>query len=102
MQDKINEQEIELQRLKGMRSIRDVSWRTLTRLSIADLEKAHAAKRVLEQRAAMARAGGTALEDIIVKPKGSPGDPGFSLIHVMELQDDKLSYLAIQVCNGVC
>ncbi|KIM66789.1 hypothetical protein SCLCIDRAFT_82983, partial [Scleroderma citrinum Foug A] len=35
----------------------------------------------------------------IEKPKGSPGDPGFSLINVMELQDDKLSYLAIQVCN---
>ena len=50
----------------------------------------------------MACAGGTALEDIIVKPKGSPGDPGFSLIHVMELQDNKLSYLAIQVCNDVC
>ena len=102
MQDKINEQEIELQRLKGMKSILDVSWHTLTRLSVADLEKAHAAKRVLEQQAAMAHAGGTALEDVIVKPRGSPGDPGFSLIHVMELQDDKLSYLAIQVCNGVC
>ncbi|KIM59028.1 hypothetical protein SCLCIDRAFT_78527, partial [Scleroderma citrinum Foug A] len=35
----------------------------------------------------------------VEKPKGSPGDPDFSLINVMELQDDKLSYLAIQVCN---
>ena len=49
MQDKINEQEIELQRLKGMKSILDVSWHTLTRLSVVDLKKAHAAKRVLKQ-----------------------------------------------------
>ena len=54
MQDKINEQEIELQCLKGMKSILDVSWHTLTRLSVVDLKKAHAAKRVLEQQAAMA------------------------------------------------
>ena len=50
MQDKINEQEIELQHLKGMRSILDALWHsTLTRLFVVDLERAHAAKKVLEQ-----------------------------------------------------
>ena len=75
---------------------------TLTRLFVVDLERAHAAKKVLEQRVATAHATGGMAENTIEKPKGSPGDPDFSLINVMELQDDKLSYLAIQVCNEVC
>ncbi|KIM58944.1 hypothetical protein SCLCIDRAFT_27650 [Scleroderma citrinum Foug A] len=76
LQNRVNEQEAELQWLK------------------ADLDKALAAKRDMECHVAISSVGKNE-QDTIDKPKGSAGN-GFALIDEMELQDKRQTYLNIQ------
>ncbi|KAF8834097.1 hypothetical protein BDN67DRAFT_1016865 [Paxillus ammoniavirescens] len=76
LQDKVNEQEKELERFK------------------AQLAQEVAARKEAEQRVAAGALSRST--DQVEKPAGTAGEKGFSLIAEMMLEDEKEHYLAIQ------
>ena len=97
LQNRVNEQEAELQWLKGMRS----HWNAMfTCLIIHSWSWQGPCSQTWYGASRCNQQCGKNEQDTIDKPKGSAGN-GFVLINKMELQDKRQTYLNIQVCVNI-